>query len=917
MRHAFTKAVKQKNMTSIEKPIIQFPVLETKLFIPKPRENFVHRPRLIKRLNEQANYKLSLISAPAGFGKTTLVSEWIANSKIQTAWFSLNEGDNDPTRFITYLVAAVQKIDPSVGISTLELLHSPRKQPMETVLTEFLNEINTIKNNFVLVLDDYHTNDSTVVDNAILFLLEHLPAQMHLMITTREDPQFPLSRMRARAQLNEIRAKDLRFTFSETAGFFKQVMGLDLSEKNIHTLEMRTEGWIAGLQLAALSIQGRGDINQFINTFAGHDRYIVDYLLEEVLERQVTNIRNFLLQTSCLERLNGGLCDAVTKRDDSKKTLENLERANLFVVPLDDKRQWYRYHHLFADVLHTHFIGEHPDHVSTIHNRASEWYEQNNFPADAIHHALAAENFERAGYLIELTADEIFYDGQTATLYNWINLLPKKLVRSKPSLSIWAAWRSLDLGDREVVDAYLNNAEMILNDHNQRNDPEKQKYSARLYCARAMFAQSNGDTESSVKYARHALELLPEDERFWRGGTTAILGLAFWTNGNLIDAHHTFVEGLDYIQEVGNIHFQIGATHVIADLIIAQGCLQDALKKYQHSLGLLKNWNGPVINGTADLYLGLSELYFEFNDLEAAKHNLLKGKELGQKAALPENLYRWRLCESRILETQDDLLGAFEKLEEAEKLFVPDAVPNIRPIQALKVKAWLGMGRLDDALKWVNEQGLPGANELSYIKEYAHLTMARVLITLYKNGHKNFSKGEAIKLLDRLLDAAENKNRTGSIIEILIVKALAHQAEGNNDLALKSLERVLALTEPEGYVRIFIDEGRPMSWLLNEASKKGIQPEYVGKLLDAFKAKKRSIKAKPNPEKKQILSGEISQRELEVLKLIADGFSNQQISDKLFLALSTVKGHNLKIFTKLQVTRRTEAVARARELGLI
>ena len=411
-------------------------ILATKLYIPPPRSKAVPRPRLVARLNEGLHRKLTLISAPAGFGKTTLVSEWVAGCERPVAWLSLDEGDNDLARFLAYLVAALQTITADMGKGLLAGLQSPQPPPIELILTTLLNEITTIPDHFVLVLDDYHVIDAQPVDHALTFLLEHLPPQMHLVIATREDPQLPLARLRARGQLTELRAADLRFTPSEAAEFLNQVMGLNLSADDIAALETRTEGWIAGLQMAALSMQGRSDTASFIQAFTGSHRFVLDYLVEEVLQRQPERVRSFLLQTAILDRLSGPLCDAVTGREDGRGMLDALERGNLFVVPLDDRRQWYRYHHLFADVLQARLMEEQPDQVSGLHRRASAWYEQNGLPSDAIRHALAAEDFERAADLIELAGPMVEESSLTATWLGWVRALPDELVRIRPVLSV-------------------------------------------------------------------------------------------------------------------------------------------------------------------------------------------------------------------------------------------------------------------------------------------------------------------------------------------------------------------------------------------------------------------------------------------------------------------------------------------------
>src|SRR5437588_5458158 len=438
------------------------PILATKLYLPRLRPNVVFRPRLLERLNEGVHRKLTLISAPVGFGKTTLVSEWVEGIERPTAWLSLDEGDNDPTRFLTYLVAALQTIAATIGQGVLGVLQSPQPPPPEAMLTALLNDITALSDQFVLVLDDYHVLEAKAVDHALTFLLEHLPPQMHLVIATREDPPLPLARLRARGHLTEVRAADLRFTPSEAAAFLNQVMGLDLSAEDIAALERRTEGWIAGLQLAALSLQGHQDVPAFIRAFAGDHRYIVDYLVEEVLQRQPEPVRSFLLQTSILDRLNGSLCDAVTGQEEGNARLEALERGNFFVVPLDDRRHWYRYHHLFAEVLSAPLMAQPRDQVATLHRRASAWYEQHGSVADAIRHALAAEDFERAAGLVELAVPAMGRNRQEATVLGWLRALPDELVRARPVLSVHYAGALLLHGELEGVEARLRDAEQWL-----------------------------------------------------------------------------------------------------------------------------------------------------------------------------------------------------------------------------------------------------------------------------------------------------------------------------------------------------------------------------------------------------------------------------------------------------------------------
>jgi LuxR family maltose regulon positive regulatory protein len=672
------------------------PILATKLYLPRLRPNVVSRPRLLERLNEGLHRNLTLISAPAGFGKTTLVSEWVALIERATAWLSLDEGENDPTRFLTYLVAALQTIAPNIGEGMLGVLQSSQPPPPEAILTALLNEITTLPDHFVLVLDDYHVIDAKAVDQALTYLVEHLPPQMHLVIATREDPQLPLARLRARGHLIELRAADLRFTASEAAEFLNQVMGLSLSAADIAALEDRTEGWIAGLQLAALSMQRHQDVPGFIRAFAGDHRYIVDYLVEEVLQRQPEPVRSFLLQTAILDRLNGPLCDAVTGQEEGNARLEALERGNFFVVPLDDKRHWYRYHHLFAEVLSAHLMAEQPDQVSTLHRRASAWYEQNDLPSDAIRHALAAKDFERAADLIERAVPAMRRSRQEATVLGWLQALPDELLHYRPVLSVHYAGTLLLSGELEGVEARLRDAERWLDTKADMgelvlassaemvvvDEEEFLRLPGSIAVYRAASALALGDVADTVKYARRALDLLPEEEHLGRGAAAGFLGLAYWTSGDLEAAHRSYTDCMARVQRAGHISDAIGCSIALADIRIAQGRLHEAMRTYEQALQLATAHGEPVLRGTADMYVGMSELHREQNDLHAATQLLLRSKELGELTGLPQNRYRWCEAQAGIREAQGDLDGALDLLHEAERLYVSDFFPNVRPIAA-------------------------------------------------------------------------------------------------------------------------------------------------------------------------------------------------------------------------------------------
>jgi ATP/maltotriose-dependent transcriptional regulator MalT len=931
------------------------PILATKVYIPPPRPKVILRPRLNERLNEGLHRKLTLISAPAGFGKTTLVNAWVAartedrglrtetvtsslspqSSALSTrvAWLSLDNADNDPTRFLTYFVVALQTIAPTIGAGVLGVLQSPQPPPTEAMLTALLNDITTIPDHFVLVLDDYHVIDATPVDLALAFLLEHLPPQMHLVITTREDPQLPLARLRVRDQMTELRAADLRFTPTEAAAFLSQVMDLDLSTADVAALESRTEGWIAGLQLAALSMRGRDDIAQFVRAFAGDNHYIVDYLVDEVLQRQPERVRSYLLQTAILDRLSGPLCDAVTGQAEGNARLEALERGNFFVVPLDDTRHWYRYHHLFAEVLAAHLRAEQPDQVAPLHRRASAWYEQHGSAADAIRHAQAAEDFERAADLIELAIPEMRRRKQGATMLGWLKALPDELIRFRPVLSAGYAWALLAGGELEAVEARLQDAERWLDtsfDMRERlqarsaemvvvDEAEFRRLPGAIAVFRAAHAQALGDVPETMKYARRALDLVPEDDHLWRGAAQALMGLASWTSGDLETAYQTYANGTARVKMAWNLADAISNAIALADIRIAQGRLHEAMSIYEQSLQLATE-QGESVQGIADLYVVMSELHREHNDLDAAMQHLLKSKELVERTGIPENRYRWCVTMARLREAQGDLEGALDLLNEAERLYVRDFSPNVRPVAALKTRVRVAQGRLGEALGWVREQGLSVDDDLSYLREFKHLTLARVLLARSKSDRTDRSMHGAVGLLERLLKAAEERGRTGSVIEILVVQALAHQAHDDIPAALVPLQQALTLAEPEGYVRMFVDEGPPMAQLLREAAARRIMPDYTGKLLAACEAEQqRSAGESPLPTSPaaQPLIEPLSQRELAVLRLFTTELSGPEIAQELVVALSTVRTHTKSIYSKLNVNSRRAAVKRAAELDLL
>ena len=783
--------------------------------------------------------------------------------------------------------------------------------------------------------------DSQPVDQALAFLVEHQPPQMHLVIITREDPDLPLSRLRARNQLVELRTADLRFTPSEAAEFLNQRMGLNLSAENIAALEARTEGWITGLQLAALSLQGRDDIHGFIQAFTGSHRFVLDYLAEEVLERQPEYVRRFLLQTVILDRFCAPLCNAVMEREDGKEMLDILERSNLFLIPLDDHRQWYRYHHLFAEVLRTHLLEEKlVDRVTALHLRASEWFERNDMRPDAIRHALDAKDFKRSAGLIEL-AWPAAEEGSIhqSTWLGWVERLSEELVHARPVLNVGYAFALLSSGDLEAAEARLKDAERWLSAGTMKGQLEtprvemvvvdKEQFEslpATIAVGHAYIAQALGNISDTVRYANQALELSPEGEHLRRGQASMLLGITYWASGNLEAADRVFADYTMKLWTAGNISDSISTSVVLADIRLALGHLHEAFNTLEQLLQFVMDQGEPIPLDAADLHRELSKLHLEQGNLEAAAQHLQRSRELGEKAQLPVSRYRLCIDQARLKTAQGDLEGALALLDEAQRLYIRSPLPDFCPISALKAGIWVAQGKLNKAQEWVREQGLSVDDAPSYLREFEHMTLARVLIARYKSDRGAGSIHEAIGLLERLLHAAKEGNRMGSVIGILALLALAHEAQGDVPLALVPLERALTLAEPEGYVRVFVDEGEAMRLLvidsrfaIEKSARKGVHPLFghVDKLLSVFP------QPVPTPPKSTIRNPKseivepLSEHELEVLRLLRTELSGPEIARERSVSLSTVRTHTQHIYAKLGVNNRRAAVRRAEELGLL
>ena len=690
------------------------PILATKLYIPPSRPKVVLRPRLIERLNEglSSGRKLTLISAAAGFGKTTLISEWVADCKRPVAWLSLDEGDNDPARFLTYLIAAVQTIVPKIGEGLLAVLQSPQPPPPESILTSLLNEITTVSDNFILVLDDYHVIDAQPVDQVFTFLVEHLPPQMHLVIASREDPPLPLARLRVRDQLIELRALDLRFTPAEAAEFLNRVMGLSLSAEDIAALENRTEGWIAGLQLAALSMQGHQDTTSFIQSFTGSHHFVLDYLMEEVLQQQSETIQTFLLRTSILDRMCGPLCDAVILDPavSGQETLEYLEHANLFIVSLDNERRWYRYHHLFGDLLRQR-LGK-PKEFAEFHLRASQWHEENGDLGAAFHHAIATGDFVRAARLAEAAWQRMNESFQSAAWLGWVKKLPDKLIRTMPVLCTQIAQAFTDTGELEASELRLQDAERCLDGSELANEAQLKPLPAMIALTRAYNAQVQGDPAATVKYAELALQLIPEDDLDRRARAINILEVIHWASGNLEVAIRGIGDWMESMTQLGNHVFVVASAFAVADMLVGLGSLSEAERTYQDALQLAAQYGPEAEHITAHHHLGLSMIYRQRGDDTLAAHHLKRAAELGLQTTLVDWLYRWHVAQAQLKEAAGDLETALALLDEAKRVYIQSLLPDLRPIAALKARIYLKQGRPDKARAWTAERGLSLADEV-------------------------------------------------------------------------------------------------------------------------------------------------------------------------------------------------------------
>jgi LuxR family maltose regulon positive regulatory protein len=898
-------------------------VVETKLLVPRPRRQLVPRPRLVDVVRRASSLgPLTLVSAPAGFGKTTLLAA-VANDPVDdepraVAWVSLDERDASARRFWSCVLRALETASPGCAATALQLLDS-EGTALEDIVASMINELSVHPSDVTLVLDDYHLVDGPEVTAGLGFLLEHLPPQLHLIIGTRADPALPLPRMRARGQLVEVRASDLRFSVDEATLYLNDVQGLALTAHDVASLETRTEGWVAALQLAALSLHDRADPAAFIAGFAGDDRFVVDYLADEVLDQQPPQVRRFLLDTSVLERLTGPLCDAVTGQSGGHALLESLERRNLLIVPLDNRRRWYRYHHLFSDVLLSRLLHERPDDVASLHRRASEWFRGSGDLEAAVRHALAAGEVGWAADVIELASPALRRERKEAVIRGWIPDLPPSVVRQRPVLAsaFIGALMSCNEFDgvaermRDVDDALAGPKEQLV----VLDQAEWARLPAVMATHRAGLALVAGDLDSTSRCARDALSCAGEDDLLSTAAASALLGLAAWTRGDLHEAHAAYARAAEGLGAAGHVADVLGCTVTLVELEIALGRLDDAHRTVTGALRLAEEHaTTRPVRGSADMWVALSRVAWERGDVVATGDHLRRAADLGEVAGLPQQPYRWRVGMAQLRAAEGDLDGADMLLEEAERLYTGDFSPNVRPVAATRARLSVRAGDLTAARAWARAQGLSASDEPTYLREYEHMTLARILISEHGTTGDLHGLAEAVVLLDRLRDDAERGRRTAALVDVLVLRAIALEASGQRQEALRALERAAHLAEPEGRTRPFLDDGPSLERLLHALARRPGHPTFVRALHEA------TTTGRSRPSRASHPSGhpveDLSGRERDVLRLLASDLDGPAIARRLNVSLATVRTHTQHIYTKLGVNNRRAAVRRGHVLDL-
>ena len=883
-------------------------LLVTKLMKPPAPSGIVIRERLLSHLNEGLSRRLTLVSTPPGFGKTTLLSSWVERLEMPSAWLSLDEGDNDLSKFLDYLAAACRAASPDSAVPA-PAFPGPLRERSAGILTGLINTLARLPTSFVLILDDYHFISETAVHEALLYFLDHLPPTAHLVISSRADPPFPLARLRARGEIVELRQDDLRMRDDETAAFLSRRMGIDLPENDLRALTEYTEGWIAGMQLAAVSMPKPEMRSEWIRTLAGGNRFILDFLMEEVWHRQPAEIRQFLLRTSLPDRFSAELSDALTGASGGQAMLDRLEQANLFITPLDPQRTWYRYHRLFADLLRHRLQQEHQEEVPGMHRTAAAWFEARSLMEEAVEHSLRIPDYERAIRLIQIEAESTLIRGSIATFLRWLDRIPAEILDRYPMLCIYQAWAFVQ-GGRTVseVEERLRAA--------GKNDLDPAT-AAKVTAVQALVEYIRGDTQHSIRLAGQALENLQEDSIFLWSIAALSLGSSRLAEGDMDGGLRIYSEIARKAAAAGNPSISAMALVGSAKLLIRQGKLHEASSLCRKAVSLGTDAQGNASPAVGLALIALGDLEREWNRLDAAEQNLLQAVRL-LRDWTESRLVDANLILTRIRCSRKDWTGASEALQEARNAARHTRVTEVddMAVDMLQAQMDIQLGNWEKVRDWIRErhvdQDRGAADVISrgnpddlHMRKYEHLALARYYILRDK-------PAKALALLDSWLPELERQQRSDLLLQLFILKALAWQAAGDLSKACLHLLHALKIAEPEGYLRLFADEGAPMARLLREIITRGLSPDYAGRLLAAFSPAERGEADGP-PGKPNLLS----KREMEVLTLIADGLANSDIAGRLTLSPGTVKVHIRNIYEKLGAKSRTQALAKAKASGLL
>ena len=897
----------------------------TKLCIPPAQHHVISRFSLLERLNEGIYRKLTLISATAGFGKTILLSEWATRCPWVVAWVSLDRSDNDPTRFWEYLIAALQKVQPTLGEHVITLLHAPQAVVMESILTLLINEITLISQDFALVLDDYDVIYSQEIHQAMNFFLDHLPQHMHLFIASRVDPPFPLTRLRAHRQLLELHTADLRLTNDEIESFFAQRIHMPLSAEILATIASRTEGWITGLELVALSLQKCQDLSVFMDSFAGNDSYVLDYLANEVFRQQPEEIQTFLLDTSILDRLSSSLCDALAKRNDSQRLLEQLEKANIFINPLDSQNRWYRYHHMFRDFLQDRLHRLQAHRINELYQRAYEWYENAGFIKEAIRYALAARDFNKAAELISQIGQMMIRQNEVATLLQWLEVLPEEMMSSFPHLCLLQAWLLMITGQLDLVEIWLHYSQSWLEKKQEdgstqslQQQEEVRKVRGMLATFHAHIAAFQGDIPSTIAYANLALTSLPEDDDFLRSLNALNLGTAYWLYGDVIAATRAFTQARKSSQVSDNIYVTLIALCCLAHVQMAQGQLRQAFKLAQQGLRLISERNCDLWWTAAGTYICVGQLFYEWNDLENALFYVEKGLALSKQAGYKDMLAYGYTVLAKTKQAQGAGEEAFQLIEQGEYSLQGRQNQSwiVATMATSQIRLSLMQGNMERVDAW------QPTHMCNYVHIFEQLTLVRIYIAKEQ-------LAEASNILNQQMDKIVYKEHIAIYIEMHLLKALVYYHQQALDQAILSLEEALELAEPEGYIRLFVSEGLPMTKLLIEIvarrQRGRSQPlrsfslDYIQRLLMACEPLPdgtEQTEKRLSPKESHVTDQLLTKRELEIMRFVVAGMSNREISEKMFISEHTVKWYIKSIYSKIGAHNRAQAVVRAKELHL-